>query len=100
MVLSGVLAWGTWRRARWAWWLATGATVAATVSTVTTFITADADAVFTAMHLPPDQRRLLEPLWPASPWVHAVIWLAVWGSLLGYLVAVRRHFGPEPGSGP
>jgi hypothetical protein len=98
--LAGILAWGTWHRARWAWWLAVAATVAATISTVATFATTDASTVLMAMALPIEQRRLLESIWPTSPWVHAVGWIVVWGSLLGYLIAVRRWFdGPHEPDG-
>lgn len=93
LVLAIVLAWGTWRRAHWAWWLAAAASAAAAVSTALTFATTDAETVLAAMKLAPEQRRLIEPLWPQSPWVQVVGWTAVWGSLLGYLLFVRPLYG-------
>ncbi len=59
----------------------------------------DPEAIFEAMALPPDQLMLMEALWPREPWIQIVFWLAVWGSLLAYLVVVRPLFNPPFGRG-
>jgi hypothetical protein len=51
------------------------------------------------MGLTNDQLLVMEMLWPREPWIHAGAWLAIWGSLVGYLVVVRRHFEPPLGRG-
>jgi hypothetical protein len=94
--LGLLLARATCRREPWAWWTALLATVLATASTILTFARIEPESVFEAMALPPDQRLMLEQLWPSSPWVHGFVWLAIWGSLLAYLLGVRRLFDPPP----
>lgn len=86
------LAWGILRGAMWAWWTATVGSILAAVSSAITFAVTNASVVLDAMNAEREMRFLLEALWPSNPWVHVVLWLAVWGSLTGYLVAVRRAF--------
>lgn len=87
------LAVGTVRRRPWAWWTAVGGCIAAAVSSAATFARVAPEAVFAAMDLPTDQLLVMEFLWPREPWIHVVAWLAIWGSLLIYLVVVRPLFG-------
>jgi hypothetical protein len=98
-VLSGALAWGTCRRRPWAWWTAVAASVAAAASSVVSFAFNDPQAIFEAMALPHDQLLLMEAIWPRESWIQIVFWLAVWGSLLAYLVGVRPLFNPPLGRG-
>jgi len=97
LVFCLALAWGTCRRELWSWWAAMGGSAAAAVSSVATFASSDPNPVFEAMDLHPDQLMILEQLWPEKSWVHVVLWLLIWGSLVGYLVFVRGLFG-EGGS--
>ena len=90
-----VLARGTCRGEPWAWWTAAVGCVAAAVSCILTFAGTAPDAVFEAMSLSADLTQMMERFWPRSPWAHVALWLAVWGSLLAYLVAVRRLFEPS-----
>lgn len=98
-VLCLALAVGTVRRRLWAWWTAVGACIAAAISSAVTFARVDPEAVFDAMGLPPDQLLIIEQLWPNEPWIHIVAWLAIWGSLLAYLVVVRPLFEGAAGGG-
>ena len=100
LIFCLALAWGTCRRESWAWWAAILGCVLATISSAATFGRADPSAVFEAMDLHPDQLLVLEPLWPKESWNHVVLWIAIWGSLALYLVAVRGLFsGSGSGSG-
>lgn len=92
MIFCLALAWGTCRREPWAWWAAIVGCVFASISSIATFSLVEPAALFEAMELHPDQLMILEQLWPESPWVHVGLWLAIWGSLAAYLVAVRGLF--------
>jgi hypothetical protein len=92
LILCLALAWGTCRREPWAWWAAIGGCVFASISSIATFSLVEPASFFEAMELHPDQLVILEQLWPESPWVHVGLWLAIWGSLAAYLVAVRGLF--------
>ena len=72
--------------------------MAAAVSSAATFARTAPAQVFEAMNLAPDQLILMERLWPREPWVHVVVWLVIWGSLVAYLVAVRPLFNPPLGN--
>lgn len=92
LLLAGVLTWGTCRRRVWAWRLAVIATVAAAASCAVTFAVVTPESVFAATGLPVEQRFLIDDFWPSAPWIHVTFWLAVWGSLLGYLFVTRPLF--------
>jgi hypothetical protein len=94
-VLCFALAVGTVRREWWAWWTAMGGCLAAAVSSAATFARVEPDAVFEAMRLAPEQLLIVEHLWPHEPWIHVFVWLAIWGSLLAYLVVVKPLFGGQ-----
>ena len=98
LVFCVALAWGTCRREIWAWWAAIGGCVFAAISSVATFGWSEPAAVFEAMDLHPDQLLVLEQFWPHETWIHIALWLLIWGSLVLYLVTVRKLFG-EGGSG-
>jgi hypothetical protein len=99
LVTCVALAWGTLRRALWAFRGGLAVTVAATVSTVAT----------TLVMGPADLLRALQPVssgvdvWTALPtpatWVVVLGWVTVWGSFLLYLSSLR-HLFIEPGRRP
>jgi hypothetical protein len=97
--LCAALTVGTLRRRPWAWWVAVTGTVAAAISSVLTLPRVPPEDLFELMAIPFDQRQLMAMVWPREPWAHVVVWLAVWGSLLAYLVAVRPFFDPPVGRG-
>ena len=97
-ILAGcvALAWGSARRARWAWWGGVVAIVLATLSSVITAVCVDPAEVIQAMGLPPEQTILLSGIAMPGRWVMALVWVVVWGTFLGYLMTVRRFFLPVP----
>jgi hypothetical protein len=98
-VVCMALAWGIHRGRPWAWWAAMATSAAAFVTTAVTFASVTPDALFAAMGPMAGQLEIFKPLWPSSPWTHVLIWLAVWGSLIGYLLVVRKLFDPPLGRG-
>jgi hypothetical protein len=95
--LAAVLTWGTIQRRIWAWRLAMAASVLAGVSCAITFAVVAPEDLVSAMRLPPEHQLLFDLLWPSSPSIQAIGWLLVWGSLTGYLVAVKGRFGSRDG---
>jgi len=88
----GVLAWGTFLRRPWAWWGGVAATALAAVATVQTSVRMSPESILRTMHLGEDQLRVVESIsWPER-WVIALVWVAVWGSMVAYLIVVRRDF--------
>jgi hypothetical protein len=86
------LGWGSCRRRPWAWWGAVAATVAAAVSTVLTSMRMSPAAMIRALPIAEDQMRVLTSVsWPGG-WVIALLWIAVWGSMLVYLLTLRPYF--------
>jgi hypothetical protein len=95
LVVCGMLAWGSCRRSPWAWWGGVAATGAAAVSTVLTSLRMDPKSILSVMRLADDQVRLLSSIsWP-DRWMIVLLWVAVWGSMLAYLVSLRRFFTVE-----
>jgi len=92
-----VLAWGTCRRSPWAWWSAVSGSVIGFATAASTFATVRPEALFAAMGPLADQFGLFGQLWPTSPWTHLLFWFLVWGSLLAYLIAIRKLFDPPLG---
>jgi hypothetical protein len=97
-ILAGcvALAWGSARRAPWAWWGGVVATVLATLSSVITAVLVNPAEVIQAMGLPPEQTILLSGVAMPGRWVMALVWVVVWGTFLAYLMTVRRFFLPMP----
>lgn len=97
LITCVVLAWGTFRRALWAFQGGLAVTVAATASSVAT----------TLVMGPAELLKALQPassgvdVWAALPtpatWVGVLGWIVVWGSFLIYLMSLR-HLFVEPGS--
>jgi hypothetical protein len=93
-VVCLLLAWGSCRRRPWAWWIAFIGCVVAAASTVMTLAGNTPERIIGAMALPADQRAIIELLWPDRAWLHVAFWLAAWGSLAAYLIAIRPLFRP------
>jgi hypothetical protein len=92
LAVCAALAWGSCRRRPWAWWGAVAATVAAALSTVLTSIRVSPAAVVRALPIAEDQMRVLASIpWPGV-WVISLGWIAVWGSMLVYLLTMRSFF--------
>ncbi len=97
-ILAGcvALAWGSARRAPWAWWGGFVAIILATLSSVITAVCADPAEFVLAMGLPEEQMVLLSGIAMPGRWVMVLVWVVVWGTFLGYLMTVRRFFLPMP----
>jgi len=92
--LSAAVAWGTYRRRVWAWWMAVSFSAAGTAYGVATYSRIDADALYRAQGV--DPARMSASGMPdllRSP----VLWagMLVWGVLyLLFLLWARRYFVP------
>jgi hypothetical protein len=97
-ILAGyvALAWGSARRAPWAWWGGIVAIVLATLSSVITAVRVDPAEFVLAMGLPEEHMALLSGIAMPGRWMMALIWAVVWGTFLAYLMTVRRFFLPMP----
>jgi len=93
LIVCAALAWGTCRRAPWAWWGGLTATVVAAASTVLTFARISLHDFYVALDLPSDQLALMSSLPTPRPSVTAVLWAVIWGSFVVYLITVRKFFG-------
>jgi len=93
-ILAGcvALAWGSARRAPWAWWGGVAAIILATLSSVITALCVDPAALILAMDLPEQQTALLSGIAMPGRWVMALLWVVMWGTFLVYLMTVRRSF--------
>jgi hypothetical protein len=93
-ILAGcvALAWGSARRAPWAWWGGFVAIILATLSSVITTVCVDPAAFILAMDLPDQQAAMLSEIAMPGWWVMALMWIVVWGTFLAYLMTVRRSF--------
>ena len=100
-ILAGcvVLAWGSSRRASWAWWGGVVAIVLATLSSVITTVRIDPAAFIRAMGLPEEQMALLSEIAMPGRWVMALVWVVMWGTFLAYLMTVRRFFFVDDSNG-
>jgi uncharacterized membrane protein len=96
LIVCAALAWGTCRRAPWAWWGGLAATVVAAVSTILTFARISLDQFYRALDLPPDQLSLVLSLPVPGTLAVTLVWVVVWGSFVAYLVSVRKLFGSQP----
>jgi hypothetical protein len=87
---------GTFRRDPVAWWVAMVGTVAAAVATTASVILIPIEKLLDELRLPPEQRALIDQMTPPGLQMLVVLSLVTWGSLLAYLVFVRRYFRPFP----
>jgi hypothetical protein len=92
LVMCAALAWGSCRRRPWSWWGAVGATIAAAAATIVTSIRYSPETIIRTLSMAEDQRQILASFsWPGG-WVISLGWIAVWGSMLLYLVTLRPYF--------
>jgi hypothetical protein len=91
-VACAALAWGSCRQAPWAWWGGVVMTVVAAVSTCLTFARVTLLELYRTMGLPEDQIALLSGVAVPEGWALAALWALVWGSLLAYLMSMRKYF--------
>ena len=94
LVLLLYLAWGTCRRDPAAWWVATIATVLAAVATTVSAILIPIGELLDVLPLLPEQRALVHQMKPPGPRTLVALSLVTWGTMLAYLVFVRRLFRP------
>jgi hypothetical protein len=87
-----LLAWGTSRSASWAWTGAIGLTILAAVSSLVTFAKVDLVDFVPAMGLSAEQESMFAGVLAIDRWLVVVLWIAVWGSFLAYLLTVRDCF--------
>jgi hypothetical protein len=92
LVACAAFAWGTCRRAPWAWWGAVAATLLSAVSTCITFARVLPLELFRRMGLPEDQIDLLSGIALPEGWAMAILWALMWSTMIGYLVSVRGLF--------
>ena len=93
-ILAGcvALAWGSARRAPWAWWGGVVAIVLATLSSVITAVRVDPAEFVLAMGLPEEQMVLLSGVAMPGLLLMVLVWVVVWGTFVGYLMTVRGCF--------
>jgi hypothetical protein len=101
MLCCLVLAWGTVRRAHWAWWAGLTAIALAAAATVITSLTVGAGELMAALDLPPSQIEIWRSIpTPGTP-TTVLFWFVVWGSFAAYVAAQRRFYvhpeGPSDG---
>ena len=98
VILAGcvALAWGSARRAPWAWWGGFVSIILATLSSVITAVCVDPAEFVLAMGLPEEQMVLLSGIAMPGRWVMVLVWVVVWGTFLGYLMTVHRFFLTMP----
>jgi len=96
-VICAVLAWGSCRRARWAWWGGVAAVGVAALTTIVTTLAAGPAEIVQALQPATTQPDVWASLPTPPAWAVVLVWLAVWGSFLAYLQTVRRFF---VGGGP
>jgi len=94
LALLVVLLVGTVRRDPRAWTLAMAASLAAAVSSTVHVAVVPIASWFDRVAMTADERGMMAAFAQPSAAVMALLSLAVWGSWIGYLLAVRRWFRP------
>ncbi len=94
LALLVYLVWGTCRRDPVTWWVAIVGTVVAAVATTASLILIPIEEMLDELRLLPEQRAIIDQMTPPSLRMLVVLSLVTWGSLLAYLVFVRRYFRP------
>jgi len=89
------LAFGTCRRAPWAWWSGVALTVAAALSSSLVALRYDLTEITALMRLPEEQVTMISGLGLPDGWPMALINAVVWGTFLVYLMTLRRFFVPR-----
>jgi hypothetical protein len=95
LALCVALAFGTCRRALWAWWGGMALTLAGTISSILVVLRLDLTEIMTLMHLTEDQLAMMDTLPVLDAWVMALGALVVWGTFVVYLMTLRRFFAPD-----
>jgi hypothetical protein len=96
LATCAAFAWGTCRRAPWAWRGAVIATLLSAISTCVTFARVTPLELYRAMGLPEDQIALLSGIALPEGWAMAILWALMWSTMIGYLVSVRGLFAWVP----
>jgi hypothetical protein len=96
LVTCVVLAFGTCRRAPWAWWGGVLLTVAAALSSSLVALRHDLAEIIAFMRLPEEQVTMIAALGLPDGWPMALINAVVWGTFLVYLMTLRRFFAHAP----
>jgi len=89
------LAFGTSRRAPWAWWGGLALILFFTISSTLVVLRFDLSQIMWLMNLPEGQIALMGMRPMFDGWVMALGSVFVWGTFIVYLMALRRFFVPE-----
>jgi hypothetical protein len=94
LLIALVLAWGTYRLQRTAWWGTLLLGIVGTVNTVVTFSRIDLMKFYETMGMPADQLEMIRKMGIAEFMSHGGLWLAIAGGAawVGYLLYLRRYF--------
>jgi hypothetical protein len=92
LAACGALAWGSCRRAPWAWWAGIAATVAAALATVLTTLAVGPERLVRVLETGAARGGPSASLPTPPTWAMVAGWLVVWGSLLVYLWSLRSYF--------
>jgi hypothetical protein len=93
MLLSGYIAWGTYRLSINAWWCAVLLTIAWALSTVITFSRVNILDFYEKMNFPEQQLDAMRQFSISQDYMVLIIGLSLVG-FLGYLLYTRRYFVP------
>jgi hypothetical protein len=99
LALCVALAFGTCRRAPWAWWGGMAFSLAGTISSILVVLRLNLTEIMTLLNLPEDQVAMMDTLPVLDVWVVALGTLVVWGTFIVYLMTLRRFFAPNAADG-
>jgi len=95
MLLSGYIAWGTYRLSINAWWCAVLLIIAWALSAAITFSRVSIVDFYEKMNFPEQQLDTIKQFSISQDYM--VLFLGLWAvAFLGYLVYTRRYFVPRP----
>jgi hypothetical protein len=89
------LAFGTSRRAPWAWWGGVALTLVAAVSSMLTALRFDMAEISSMMALSEEQAAMMNLIPMLDRWVLISGTVVVWGTFLAYLMTLRKYFIAE-----
>ncbi len=99
--IAGCLAWGTYRLKMFAWWGSIAVVVLWTASVAVTFSRIGLMDFYRAMHMPPEQLKMIqqtgmvERVDALMPWLPSLAALA----MVGYLLFTKRYFARAAAEG-